>query len=451
MSYNPNNPNGQATMANSAPVTIASDQSALSVATHAVTQSGTWNITNVSGTVSLPTGASTAAKQPALGTAGSASADVITIQGIASMTAVKVDGSAVTQPISGTITANAGTNLNTSALALDTTLTGGTQQTKITDGTNIANVVANNSVTTGNAGNAQLIAGTGFTTTTISLSAGTQATSWYDLLNYSWVSVGVLTNASGATLSFQTASDSSQTNIRGMSMTDSGAGAGGNSNVAQMNTTSGVATYAGQRQGRYFRVNSNLSGGNTATIVITFYTAAAGATVTGVNSITNIGGSVPSAAYYVGMQDASGNLIGLINATRANNTTGTGLLGVGLLEWDGTNYQRVPSARFAPSTTTLNTYSVHLTSNTTTTPTSSTAYISAIAISNEIAGTTSTISIQDKQGTPLKLVNGLTTTALTTTPTTITFNTPVKMVSGIDIITAGVAAATVDVWINYYQ
>ena len=48
----------------------------------------------------LPTGASTAAKQPALGTAGTASADVITIQGIASMTALVVDGSAVTQPIS---------------------------------------------------------------------------------------------------------------------------------------------------------------------------------------------------------------------------------------------------------------------------------------------------------------------------------------------------------------
>jgi len=39
----------------------------------------------------LPTGASTAAKQPALGTAGTASIDVITVQGIASMTPIKVD------------------------------------------------------------------------------------------------------------------------------------------------------------------------------------------------------------------------------------------------------------------------------------------------------------------------------------------------------------------------
>lgn len=55
-------------------------------------QSGTWNITNISGTVSLPTGAATAAKQPALGTAGTASSDVITVQGIASMTPVLVTG-----------------------------------------------------------------------------------------------------------------------------------------------------------------------------------------------------------------------------------------------------------------------------------------------------------------------------------------------------------------------
>lgn len=67
-------------------------------------------------TVNLGTlnGAATAAKQPALGTAGTASSDVITVQGIASMTAlkvdlsgtaanstaIKVDGSAVTQPVS---------------------------------------------------------------------------------------------------------------------------------------------------------------------------------------------------------------------------------------------------------------------------------------------------------------------------------------------------------------
>lgn len=68
----------------------------------------------------LPSGASTSAKQPSLGVAGTPSTDVLTVQGAISMTALKVDGSGVTQPVSGTVTANAGTNLNTSALALET-------------------------------------------------------------------------------------------------------------------------------------------------------------------------------------------------------------------------------------------------------------------------------------------------------------------------------------------
>lgn len=48
----------------------------------------------------LPAGAATAAKQPALGTAGTASADVLTVQGKASMTPLLTDGSATTQPVS---------------------------------------------------------------------------------------------------------------------------------------------------------------------------------------------------------------------------------------------------------------------------------------------------------------------------------------------------------------
>lgn len=69
----------------------------------------------------LPTGASTAAKQPALGTAGTASADVITIQGIASMTAVKVDPSAVTQPISFAPATTGGLALPTHVVSAATT------------------------------------------------------------------------------------------------------------------------------------------------------------------------------------------------------------------------------------------------------------------------------------------------------------------------------------------
>ena len=97
--------NGQKAMTGSIPVVVASDQSAIPIS---------------AASLPLPSGASTSAKQPALGTAGSPSADVITIQGIASMTAVKVDGSAVTQPISAS-----SLPLPTGA-AQDSTLTGGT-------------------------------------------------------------------------------------------------------------------------------------------------------------------------------------------------------------------------------------------------------------------------------------------------------------------------------------
>lgn len=85
---------------------------------------GTGTLAVSAAALPLPLGAATAAKQPALGTAGSAATDVITVQGIASgtaqpaaqsgtwtvqpgntanTTAWKVDGSAVTQPVSGTV------------------------------------------------------------------------------------------------------------------------------------------------------------------------------------------------------------------------------------------------------------------------------------------------------------------------------------------------------------
>jgi hypothetical protein len=68
----------------------------------------------VSGTVTANAGTGTF-NVTGTGTAGTAATGVITIQGIASMVAVKVDGSAVTQPVSGTVTANAGTGTFTVA------------------------------------------------------------------------------------------------------------------------------------------------------------------------------------------------------------------------------------------------------------------------------------------------------------------------------------------------
>lgn len=54
----------------------------------------------------LPSGAATSAKQPALGTAGSASTDVITIQGIASMTKLLVTPDSVALPANQSVNVN---------------------------------------------------------------------------------------------------------------------------------------------------------------------------------------------------------------------------------------------------------------------------------------------------------------------------------------------------------
>lgn len=161
MAYNPNNANGQALSANSAPVVLASDQSTVPVSTaslplpsgastSAKQDTGNTSLASIdakltnplpvsissdieigavelkngtddtratvtasnalkvdgsavtqpvsAASLPLPSGASTAAKQPALGTAGTAATDVITIQGIASMTKLLVTPDSVALP-----------------------------------------------------------------------------------------------------------------------------------------------------------------------------------------------------------------------------------------------------------------------------------------------------------------------------------------------------------------
>lgn len=107
-------------------------------------QSGAWNITNVSGTVSLPTGAATATGVAAVnttlgtpmqqtgGTVAATESGTWTVQpgNTANTTAWKVDGSAVTQPVSGTVTA---AQVNASSTDFSGTVTlGNTYQTALT-------------------------------------------------------------------------------------------------------------------------------------------------------------------------------------------------------------------------------------------------------------------------------------------------------------------------------
>lgn len=94
----------------------------------AATQSGTWNITNVSGTVSLPTGAATAANQDGIIKDGTGD----TTQANVSSGRLHVDGSGVTQPVSGTVTANAGTGTFFDGILKDGT--GDTTQANVISG-----------------------------------------------------------------------------------------------------------------------------------------------------------------------------------------------------------------------------------------------------------------------------------------------------------------------------
>lgn len=74
----------------------------------------------------LPTGASTSAKQPALGTAGSASADVVTVQGIASGTVLPVSDGGGSLTVDGTVTATGpltDTQLRATAVPVSGTVT----------------------------------------------------------------------------------------------------------------------------------------------------------------------------------------------------------------------------------------------------------------------------------------------------------------------------------------
>lgn len=114
---------GQAVMAASSPVVIASNQTAVPV-------SGTITVTSTTANQGTP--AAVASSWPVEVTDGT------NVLGT-SAHPLRTDPTGSTiQPVSGTVTANVGT---TGGLALDATLTGGGQKSQVTDGTNSAAVV----------------------------------------------------------------------------------------------------------------------------------------------------------------------------------------------------------------------------------------------------------------------------------------------------------------------
>lgn len=102
---------GQKTMSGSVPVTLSSDQTSIPVA---ATQSGTWNVTNISGTVSLPTGAATESTLSSLNgkvTAVNTGAVVVSSSALptgASTSSLQTTGNTTLATISGQLPATLG-------------------------------------------------------------------------------------------------------------------------------------------------------------------------------------------------------------------------------------------------------------------------------------------------------------------------------------------------------
>lgn len=191
-------------------------------------------------------------------------------------------------------------------------------------------------------------------------------------------------------------------------------------------------------------------------------------TVTTLTNITNWGNIVDNAAFTDGTTRLSPN------AYIFDEVAGTALTEddaaaaridqkrtqIGVIEDETTRGQRATVTTtkalkvengIQPTATTLNTYSARITTNTTTTPTAALCYVSSITICVETAGTTTTVDVRDKSGTPIYVIRSVATTAIPANGDLVyNFQTPIKMVGGIDIITTGAVAAALGVFVNYY-
>lgn len=230
--------------------------------------------------------------------------------------ALKVDNSAVTQPVSAV-----SLPLPTGAAA-DATLTGGTQQTKLTDGTNIANVLKGDGSAAGQ--NAQLI-GSAFQSQAFSVAAVAAGTS-YDVGGYSWVSVHVLTQYTGTTPTITWQGSNDNTNWVGLALIQPLSTLSSGS----LNTTAANVLYAGPIHFRYFRLNfTGAYTSGAATGVVLFSTTP--------RQTVNINGQV--ALNGTSAVDTELPAAAALSDTTANPTAP--MVGAGGMVWDAINSQWV--------------------------------------------------------------------------------------------------------------
>lgn len=153
---------------------------------------------------------------------------------------------------------------------------------RITDGTTVGSVFAPAASTTAQSGqNATIVnPATAFTVGPLTLNAGSPNSGWYDMTNFSFITASVTANTS-TTITWQGTSDPNQaiTSSWGFALV-------GNTTNSNANTVASGVTgnYYSPKVCKYFRVSSNASGGNSATVYLTFHTVAPYPVTTGVQA-----------------------------------------------------------------------------------------------------------------------------------------------------------------------
>ncbi|SRR5581483_552921 len=96
-------------------------------------------------------------------------------------------------------------------------------------------------------------------------------------------------------------------------------------------------------------------------------------------------------------------------------------------------------------------YAARLTANGTMTVETTTCYVSSIVVSVSNAGTSESLTVQNKEA-PAKVIYSVPALAAgTPAPLALTDVAPVIATNGLDIVMSGTAAGTVDVFITYWK
>lgn len=377
----------------------------------------------------------------------------------------------------GTITGPLGST--TAAASVSTVLSNdfaSTAKVEVTDGTNLTNVLKSDGTA---AGQNSLISSSAYLPVPINTTVTNTAVGTTDAGNYASVSFQLVSLSSGS-VTFQCSDD----NTTWSTMTMYAANAANTTSIVA--TTSSTNAYSANLAHRYFRVNvTGTSVAIVGTIVFSAFpanppgitgvvgAAQNGTWTVGANSATGV--AVPANAFYLAGNNGT-NLTGITttgafadassipgslitsqyvyngtnfdrqrSASAASNTTGTGLLGAGILGFDGTNYQRIgvgaeKGLYTSNQASALGGWSfTNISTSTTTTVKSGAGTLHLVAV-NTLGTVASTVTIYDNtagSGTIIAIINSLTLSG--------SFTYDIAFSTGLTVVTTGTAAPNVTV------